>query len=135
MTAKVEMAGRLCSGERDELHRSFILAVLISGALAKSQEKAMISRRILGGSLGALVAAGTMLLAITTANAAMSPAPSGHYSSPDVQLAWCAAGFRVGPVGACVAGGPGWRGPGWRGPGWRGRRCWINRWGHRVCNW
>lgn len=37
--------------------------------------------------------------------------------------------------------GGGWRGPGWRGPGWGGgwgggyRRCWINRWGERVCRW
>lgn len=28
----------------------------------------------------------------------------------------------------------GWAGPGWGGPGWGPRlRCWINRWGERVC--
>jgi len=100
----------------------------------------MISRKVLGGSLAALVGAGALLLAATTAEAAMSPAPAAGYSSPDVQLAWCAAGLRVGPLGACIAGGPGWRGPGWRGPGWRGpgywgpRRCWRGYYGALHCN-
>lgn len=90
----------------------------------------MVSYKVMGGSLAALVGAGAMLLAATTAQAAMSPSPAARYSSPDIQLAWCAAGFHVGPLGACIAGGPGWRGP-----GWGGRRCWINRWGNRVCRW
>lgn len=97
----------------------------------------MIANKIFGASLGALVAGGAMLLAASTANAAMAPAPAAHYSSPDVQLAWCAAGFHVGPVGACVAGGPGWRGPGWRRPGYWGpgyRHCWRGYYGRLHCN-
>jgi hypothetical protein len=31
-------------------------------------------------------------------------------------------GAHVGPVGACIG-------------GYHHRHCWINRWGHRVCNW
>ena len=85
----------------------------------------MFSRTFAGGSLAALIGGGAMLLAATTAQAAMTPAPGANYSSPDVQLAWCAAGLRVGPLGACIAGGPGPR---------YYHRCWINRWGRRVCN-
>jgi hypothetical protein len=112
-----------------------MLCVFISILRTKSQEKTMVSRKTIGGSLAALVGAGAMLLAATTAQAAMSPSPAARYSTPDIQLAWCAAGFHVGPLGACIGGGPGWRGPGWRGPGWGGHRCWINRWGNRVCRW
>jgi hypothetical protein len=112
-----------------------MFAVLISAPLAKSQEKTMISRKILGGSLAALVGAGAMLLAATTADAAMAPSPAARYSTPDIQLAWCAAGFRVGPLGACIAGGPGWRGPGWRGPGyWGPGHCWRGYYGRLHCN-
>jgi hypothetical protein len=97
----------------------------------------MVSRKTIGSSLAALAAAGAMLLVASTADAAMSPVPAARQSNPDIQLAWCGVGFHVGPLGACVGGGPGWRGPGWRGPGWRGpgwRHCWINNWGRRVCN-
>jgi len=96
----------------------------------------MISRKILGGSLAALVGAGAMLLAATTANAAMSPSPAARYSTPDIQLAWCAAGFHVGPLGACIAGGPGWRGPGYYGrPGyWGPGHCWRGPYGALHCN-
>jgi hypothetical protein len=78
----------------------------------------------------ALIGAAASVLTASAGQAAMLPAPGSAYSSPDVQLAWCAAGFRLGPLGACIAGGPG---PVWHGPGWRGH-CWINRWGNRVCN-
>jgi hypothetical protein len=88
----------------------------------------MFSRKFAGSSLTVLFGAAAMLLAATTAEAAMAPPPGATYSSPDVQLAWCAAGLHVGPVGACIGGGPG---PRWRGPY---HRCWINRWGRRVCN-
>jgi hypothetical protein len=77
-------------------------------------------------SFVALASAGAMLLAATTAEAAMSPAPAAQYSKPEVQLAYCAAGLHVGPVGACIGGRPGVR---------RAyRHCWVNRWGRRVCN-
>jgi hypothetical protein len=84
--------------------------------------KTMLSREILGGSLASLVIAGAMFLAPVTAEAAMSPAPVGAYAASDVQNVGCLLGAHVGPVGACV-GGTGYR-----------HRCWINRWGHRVCN-
>jgi hypothetical protein len=92
-----------------------------------SKGDTMVLRKACGGGFAALVG-GVMLLAAATAQAGMMPAPAMEKSNPNVQLAWCAAGFRVGPLGACVAGGPG---PGWRG----GRRCWIDRWGRRVCRW
>ncbi|MGO8800301.1 MAG: hypothetical protein ACLQE9_02920 [Roseiarcus sp.] len=93
----------------------------------------MVSRKMLGGCVGALVGAGAMVLAMTTADAAMAPSPAARYSTPEVQLAWCAAGFHVGPVGACVAGGPG---PGYYGrPGyWGPRHCWRGYYGALHCN-
>jgi len=84
--------------------------------------KTMLSREFLGGSLASLVVAGAMLLAPVTAQAAMSPAPVGAYAASDVQNVGCLLGAHVGPLGACI-GGTGYR-----------HHCWINRWGHRVCN-
>jgi len=74
----------------------------------------MLSRKIraIDGSLATLVAAGAMLLTSATAEAAMAPTSSGQYASPDIQLAWCALGAHIGPVGGCI-GGSGW-GPGYR---------------------
>jgi len=85
----------------------------------------MSSRNLMGGSLAAFAAAGAMLLAATTGQAAILPASPGAYSAP-VHLAWCAIGAHIGPLGACV-GGPGW------GPGYY-HHCWHNRWGQRICN-
>lgn len=77
--------------------------------------------------------AGAMLLAATAAQAAMAPAPLAQSPGSEVQLAWCALGFHLGPLGACFAGAPGPRyyaGPGYRAcpPGYHlgpyGRRCW-----------
>ncbi|MGA2794635.1 MAG: hypothetical protein ABSE69_14105 [Roseiarcus sp.] len=82
----------------------------------------MLSREFLGGSLASLVAAGFMFLAPTSVQAAMAPAPAGVYAASDVQNVGCLLGAHVGPVGACV-GGYGYR-----------HHCWINRFGHRVCN-
>jgi hypothetical protein len=86
----------------------------------------MFSTKFAGSSLAVLIGAGAMLLAATTAQAAMAPAPGASYASPDVQKAWCAAGLHVGPLGACVVGGPG--------PRRYYHRCWINAYGRRVCN-
>lgn len=91
----------------------------------------MRSVRTMGGSLAALACAGAMLLAATTAHAAMAPTPAAPHSNPDIQLAWCAAGLALGPLGGCIVGGPNYYGPGY----YHRRHCWVNRWGNRVCNW
>ena len=83
----------------------------------------MLTRKLRGGSLAALVAAGAMLLSAAISQAAMAPAPNASYAGSDIQLAWCAVGAHIGPVGACI------------GHVHRYHHCWINRWGHRVCNW
>jgi hypothetical protein len=83
----------------------------------------MLSRNSKSGSLAALAAAGAMLLSATISQAAMAPAPAAAYAASDVQLAFCAVGAHIGPVGACI------------GSYHRYHHCWYNRWGHRVCNW
>jgi len=83
----------------------------------------MLSRKPKHRSLAALAGAGALFLAATTASAGMLPAPAEPYSTrPDIQMAWCAVGAHIGPVGACIGGFHRWH------------HCWINRWGHRVCN-
>jgi hypothetical protein len=91
----------------------------------------MLSRKFMGGSLAALVGAGAIFLAATSAQAAMLPPPAGAYPTSDIQAAACVVGAHIGPLGACI-GGPGYGHPGY-GQRWH-RHCWINRWGHRVCN-
>jgi hypothetical protein len=81
----------------------------------------MLSRKLRDRSLAAL--AGAMMLAATASQAAILPSPVAPYSSPDIQLAFCALGAHIGPVGACIGHVHGHR------------HCWINRWGHRVCRW
>jgi hypothetical protein len=89
----------------------------------------MLSCKLRDRSLAALAGVGAMFLAATVSQAAILPAPAELNSTPpDIQLAWCAVGAHIGPVGACI-GGPGYGHRGY----WRGH-CWINRWGHRVCN-
>jgi hypothetical protein len=78
----------------------------------------MLSRKLQNRFLAALT--GVTLLAATAADAAILPAPAP--SSSDIQLAWCAVGAHIGPVGACI------------GSYHRWHHCWINRWGRRVCN-
>jgi hypothetical protein len=85
----------------------------------------MLSRKWTRGSLAALVAAGAMLLSASLSQAAMAPAPNASYAGSDVQLAFCALGAHIGPVGACIG----------HVHGYGYHHCWINRWGHRVCNW
>lgn len=82
----------------------------------------MFSRELLGRSFAALVAAGAMVLVATTAQASISPAPASTYQNPDVQNVACLLGAHIGPAGVCIG-------------GYHHRHCWINRWGHRVCNW
>ncbi len=76
-----------------------------------------------------------MVLAATAADAAMSPPRLAQSSGNDIQLAWCGLGLHLGPLGACLAGGPGpgyYAGPADPGracpPGYHlgpyGRRCW-----------
>ena len=84
-----------------------------------------------------LAGAAAIILSAASAQAAMTPAPKAHYADPGVQKAWCGLGFHLGPLGACLAGGPGPRyygGPPYPGracpPGYHlgpyGRRCWPN---------
>ncbi|MGO9741210.1 MAG: hypothetical protein ACLPN5_06795 [Roseiarcus sp.] len=86
----------------------------------------MLSRKSTRGSLAALVAAGAMLLSATVSQAAMAPAPAPSYAGSDIQLAFCVVGAHIGPVGACIGQFHRYH---------RYHHCWINRWGHRVCNW
>jgi hypothetical protein len=85
----------------------------------------MLSRKLKHRSLAALAGAGAMFLAATASQAAILPSPTEQNSTPDIQLAWCAVGAHIGPVGACI-GGPGYY--------HHYHHCWINHWGHRVCN-
>jgi hypothetical protein len=87
-------------------------------------------RKSISGPVAALVGAGALFLAATTAQAAMSPAPTAQYSSPNVQLAWCAVGANIGPLGACV----GTDHPYYGHSGYWHHHCWTNHWGHRICN-
>ncbi|WP_158813187.1 hypothetical protein [Methylocapsa sp. S129] len=76
----------------------------------------------IGRSLAALALAGATILAASTAQAAMAPAPVSVYAASDIESAGCLLGAHVGPLGACVGGYH------------HDRHCWVNRWGHRVCN-
>ena len=91
----------------------------------------MLSLKSVGAPLAALGLASALFLAAGSANAAMAPSGLSQSSNPDIQLAFCALGLRVGPLGGCIAGGPG---PYARPVGPGPRRCWINAWGRRVCN-
>ena len=82
------------------------------------------------------VVAGAVILAATTAQAAITPVSIEMASTPDIQLAWCAVGAHIGPLGACI-GGPGryyGRPAYYSHPGYGYRHCWSNHWGHRICN-
>ncbi|MGA2045871.1 MAG: hypothetical protein ABSG83_21190 [Roseiarcus sp.] len=65
---------------------------------------------------------GLLVAASATAQAAMAPAPAALASNPQVQPAGCFLGAHVGPLGGCVG-------------GYHHRHCWIDRWGHRRCDW
>ena len=82
----------------------------------------MLSFNQIGRLLPVIGAAVLMFFLNLSAHAAMAPAPPASVSAPDVQLAWCAIGAHIGPIGGCI-GGSGGR-----------SRCWVNRWGHRVCD-
>jgi len=81
----------------------------------------MMIRNLTGACAAALMAAG-LLTVSNTAEAAMAPV-SPAASTADVQPVDCFLGAHLGPLGACVGG------------GYHHRHCWINRWGHRRCDW
>ena len=83
-----------------------------------------------GARAAATVGALALFAAASTADAAMAPEPASDYSNPNVQLAWCAAGVQIGPLGACLGG------PGYYGPYHRGyyRHCWRGYSGRLHCN-
>ena len=60
----------------------------------------MLRHHFLGGSLAVMTAAGALLISAAGAQAAM--APTTQPASSMIQKADCAAGFHIGPVGACV---------------------------------
>jgi hypothetical protein len=74
------------------------------------------------------VAAFALFAAASTAEAAMAPPPVSDYSNPNVQLAWCAAGVQIGPLGACVGG------PGPYYHHYYHRHCWRGYSGRLHCN-
>ena len=62
----------------------------------------MSHRQLTGVSLAALLGAGTLFVAVTGAQAGMSPIPLRTTSS--VQVVDCAVGAHVGPLGGCILG-------------------------------
>ena len=81
----------------------------------------MITRKLMSG-FAAIAMTGAMFFVATSAQAAMAPAPTSVYAASDIESAGCLLGAHVGPLGAC--------GGGYH----HDRHCWVNRWGHRVCN-
>jgi hypothetical protein len=67
---------------------------------AKSMERAMLSRHLIGLSAVALVGAGSMF---ATA-APLTAIPAAQQTTPYVQRVDCAVGAHIGPLGACVLG-------------------------------
>jgi len=55
-----------------------------------------------GCSAAAIVALGATFASVVPSQAAMYPA--AHFTTPYVQHVDCAAGFHLGPVGACILG-------------------------------
>jgi hypothetical protein len=90
------------------------------------------SHKLIAGSVAIVAAAGALVLATASAQAAMAPFAAPQYSNPDVQrVLVCAVGAHIGPVGACV-GGVAPRAGYYAHPAYR--HCWINANGRRVCN-
>ena len=81
----------------------------------------MISVNRISHCFAALALAGTVLLGASVAQAAMSPAAVDAQPDSEIQTVGCLLGAHVGPVGGCIG-------------GYHHRHCWIDHWGHRVCN-
>ena len=81
------------------------------------------------------IALASVLALSAGAASAMTAAPVGPTGNSDIQNVWCAAGLRLGPFGACLAGGPNYYAPRpvYVRPGYA-RRCWIDAYGYRRCN-
>ena len=62
----------------------------------------MSSRKFVGCSAAAVVAAGAMFASIVPTQATMYPA--AHFTTPYVQHVDCAAGLHLGPLGGCILG-------------------------------
>jgi hypothetical protein len=69
---------------------------------AQAKGEIMSHRQLTGVSLAALLGAGTLFVAVTGAQAGMSPAPVRTNSS--VQVVDCAVGAHIGPLGGCILG-------------------------------
>jgi hypothetical protein len=60
----------------------------------------MLSYKLMGGSLAAIVGAGAMLASVTTSQAAMLHVP--HHAAGQVHNIDCLLGAHVGPLGGCI---------------------------------
>jgi hypothetical protein len=90
----------------------------------------MLTRNLTGGFAALLAGAAMLAISATSASAftTSSPSLSVPVAGANIDKVWWDRWGRWHPNG------PGWGPrPGWGpGPGWR--RCWINRWGNRQCN-
>jgi hypothetical protein len=76
---------------------------IFTGAIAAPTEgKAMSLRQLMGGSAAAIVAAGTILASVASAQATMLPVVQNPTSS--IHHVDCAVGAHIGPLGGCILG-------------------------------
>jgi hypothetical protein len=88
----------------------------------------MMFRKLTNYCLAGAVGASMLALSLSPASAFTLSGPSLEQpvASAQIEKVWC-------NHWGCH-GGWGWH-HGWGGGGWGGGRCWINRWGNRVCRW